>query len=116
MRTIEHTKRTCGLTSSPFLLNGTISSHVSQNIVNEIHNVKVLKKLLCDLYVDDSTISFNSFNQGVGFYTVAKKCLLNGDFGLQKWATNDLKLRDCINNHEQPLESSEISENELTYV
>ena len=26
------------------------------------------------------------------------------------------KLRDYINNHEQPFESSEISENELTYV
>ena len=102
--------------SGPFLLNGTISSHVSQNIVNEIHNVKVLKKLLCDLYVDDSTTSFNSFNQGVEFYTIAKKCLSNGGFGRRKWATNDLKLRDCINNHEQLLESSEVSENELTYV
>ena len=27
-------------------MDGTISSHVSQNIVNEIHNVEVLKKLL----------------------------------------------------------------------
>ena len=43
------------------------------NIVNEIHNVEVLKKLLRDLYVDDSTTSFNSFNEGVEFYTIAKK-------------------------------------------
>ena len=33
-----------GLTSSPFLLNGTISSHVSRDIFNEIHHVEVLKK------------------------------------------------------------------------
>ena len=29
---------------------------------------------------------------------------------------NKQKLRDYINNHEQPLKSGEISENELTYV
>ena len=43
---LRFTRVVFGLTSSPFLLNGTISSHVSQNIFNEIHNVKVLKKLL----------------------------------------------------------------------
>ena len=69
-----------------------------------------------DLYVDDSTTSFNSFNQRVEFYTIAKKSLSNGGFDLRKWATINLKLRDYINNHEQPLESGEISENELTYV
>ena len=76
----------------------------------------MLKNLLRYLYVDDSTTSSNSFNQGVKFYTVAKKYLSNGGFGLRKWATNDLQLRDYVNNHEQPLESSEISENELAYV
>ena len=43
---LRFTRVVFGLTSSPFLLNGTISSHVSQNIVNEIHNVEVLKNLL----------------------------------------------------------------------
>ena len=43
---LRFTRVVFGLTSSPFLLNGTISSHVSQNIFNEIHNVEVLKKLL----------------------------------------------------------------------
>ena len=100
-----------GLTSSPLLLNGTISSHVSQDIVNEILNAEVLKMLLRDFYVDDSTTSFNSFNQGVEFYTIAKKCLFSGGFDIRKWATNDPQLRDYINNHEQSLKSSEISEN-----
>ena len=68
------------------------------------------------MYVDDSTTSFCSFNQGVKFYTKAKKCLSTGSFDLRKWETNDLKLRDYINNHEQPLEFSEISESELTYI
>ena len=96
-------------------MNGTISSHVSQNIVNEVHTyAEVLKKILRDLYADDSTTSFNSFNQGVEFYTIAKKYSSNGGFDLRKWATNDHKLRDYINNHKQPLEPSEISENELT--
>ena len=36
---LRFTRVAFGLTSSPFLLNGTISSHVSQNILNEIHNV-----------------------------------------------------------------------------
>ena len=43
---LRFTRVVFGLTSRPFLLNGTISSHVSQNIFNEIHNVEVLKKLL----------------------------------------------------------------------
>ena len=63
------------------------------------------------MYVDDSTTSFNSFNQGSEFYKIAKKCLSSGGFDLRKWATNNPKLRDYINNHEKPLESSEISEN-----
>ena len=112
---LRFTRVVFGLTSSPFLLNDRISSHVSQDIVNEILNAEVLKKLLRDLYVDDSTTSFNLFNQGVEFYTMAKKCLSSGGFDPQKWATNDPKLRDYINNHEQSLESSEISENELTH-
>ena len=66
-------------------MNGTISSHVSQNIVNEVHTyAEVLKKILRDLYADDSTTSFNSFNQGVEFYTIAKKYLSNGGFDLRK--------------------------------
>ena len=97
-------------------MNGTISSHVSQNIVNEIHNAEVLKTLLRHMYVDDSNTSFNSFNQVAEFYIIAKKCLSNGGFHLRKWSANDPKLRDYIDNHEQPLESSEISENKLTYV
>ena len=68
------------------------------------------------MYVDDSTTSFYSFNQGVKFYIIAKKCLSTGSFNLRKWETNDLKLRDYINNHEQPLDFSEISESEFTYV
>ena len=50
---LRFTRVVFGLTSSPFLLNGTISSHVSQNIFNEIHNVEVLKKLLrvCTLMI-----------------------------------------------------------------
>ena len=97
-------------------MHGTISSHISQNIVNEIHNDEVLKTLLRHLYVDDSIANFNSFSQGVEFYTIAKKCLSNGGFHLRKFSANYPKLRDYINNHEQPLESSEISENKLTHV
>ena len=46
--------------------------------------VELLKKLLRDLYVDDSTTSFNSFNQGVEFYAMTKECLSNGGFDLRK--------------------------------
>ena len=79
---LRSTRAVFGLKSSPFLMNGTISGHVSQDIVNEVHNVEVLKKLLRNLYVDDSTTSFNSFNQGVEFYVIAKKCLSNRGFDL----------------------------------
>ena len=82
---LQFTPVVFGLTSSPFLLNGTISSHVSQNIVNEVHTyVEVLKKILRDLYADDSTTNLNSFNQGVEFYTIAKKYSSSGGFDLRK--------------------------------
>ena len=74
----------------------------------------MLKKLLRDLYADDSTTGFNLFKQDIESYTIAKKCLSNGGFDVENG--NDSKLRDYINNHEQSLESSKISENELTHV
>ena len=40
---LRFTQVVFGLTSSPFLLKGIIRSHVSQDMVNEIHNVEVLK-------------------------------------------------------------------------
>ena len=68
------------------------------------------------MHVYDSTASFNLFNQGVEFYAIAKNCLFNGGFDLRRWAANDPKLKDYVTNHEQSLESSSISENELIYV
>ena len=101
-----------GLTSSPFLLNGTIASHLSK-IVNKNIDVELLEKVLRDLYVDDSTTSLNEVSEGMEFYLKSKRYLSEGGFNLRKWATNDKELREFIDSKEN-IESSDM--NDLTYV
>ena len=50
--TLRFTRNTFGLTSSPFLLNGTIGSHLLKYLETPLSDV--VSHLLRDLYVDDS--------------------------------------------------------------
>ena len=88
-----------GITSGPFLLGGTIEVHLNKFIQNGI-DVELIKKLLQDLYVDDSTNSFNEENEAYYFYQKAKQYLAEGGFDLRKWATNDSSLRRRIKESE----------------
>ena len=61
-----------GLTSSPFLLNATIRHHVTKSIS---HDPEFVKKLLEDLYVDDTTSGTETLSEGKEFYNKAKTIL-----------------------------------------
>ena len=51
-----------------------------------------------DLYVDESTISFDEVHECQRFFETSKTCLAAANFNLRKWATNNPDLRNIINN------------------
>ena len=86
-----------GLTSSPFLLNATLQHHLSKYL--PIADISVyIEKLMRDLYVDDSTNSFDEVHECQRFFEISKTCLAAANFNLRKWATNNPDLRNVINN------------------
>ena len=109
--TLRFTRPLFGLRSSPFLFSGTVTVHVSKSIEAGT-DVKVLEQLLRDLYVDDVTVSVDSYDEGATFYYKTKSCLKEGGFKLRKWATNDQSLRILIENNE---EDKVLSTDDVTY-
>ena len=79
-----------GVTSSPFLLNGTIMHHLFKYL--SCHQ-QFVKRLLEDLYVDDVTSGTKTIERRKGFYEKAKSILSEAGFDLRKWVTNDSKLQ-----------------------
>ena len=73
-----------------------------------------IEKLLLNLYVDDLNNNFDIIKDVIEFYKVSKKCLVNGNFILHKWATNCEELRDSVNtqSHLSDIQNSE----DQTYV
>ena len=72
-----------GLTCSPFLLNGTIKEHLQKYL--PLHDYReVVLQLLENLYVDDSSNSFNGIEQCLNFYEKSKKCLADANLHLRK--------------------------------
>ena len=88
-----------GLTSSPFLLDGTIKIHVSKYLPVP-HYTNIVKKLLLNLYVDDSTNSFDTIETAIEFYEKSKSCLKEANFELRKWATNSFEMKRFIDSIE----------------
>ena len=75
-----------GLTSSPFLLNGTIRQHLEKY---RDKYPDIIKKLIEDLYVDDTTTGCNSVEEGKEFFKVALDVMGDADLELRKWMSND---------------------------
>ena len=85
-----------GLTSSPFLLNATIATHMKQYFhINE----PVIKQFLRDLYMDDVISGTQSVDEGFKFYLFSKSRMLEGGFELRKWQSNSLELLGKIREH-----------------
>ena len=51
-----------------------------------------------DLYVDDSTNSFDEVHECQRFFEISKTCLAAANFNLRKWATNNSDLHNVMNN------------------
>ena len=93
-----------GLTSSPFLLNGTIR-HTKKY---EKSNSKFLKRFIEDLYVDDITSGTESVMKGKEFYKKSKTIMSEGGIALRKWTTNSQELQKYFDFNEKIVRNSEI--------
>ena len=66
-----------------------------------------------NLYVDDSTNSFDNLQIVIGFYEKSKACLKDANFELRKWATNNCVIQKYIDQNQDP--NKELKDSE-TYV
>lgn len=87
-----------GITSSPFLLNGTIRHHLDKYAHNEHEVAQQMKN---DLYVDDLVSGCNKSEAGRVLYDKRKAILSEAGLDLRKWVTNDQELREYIESKER---------------
>ena len=103
-----------GVTSSPFLLNGTVRHHVSNY---EAEDPQFVNDFLSSLYVDDFNGGKNSVPEAFQLYTKAKSRMKEGGFNLRKWISNSEKLMQWIDHKEGVpiMEASTVFEEDKTY-
>ena len=82
-----------GVTSSPFLLNATISHCEKHSSVNKLF----VEHFLRDLDVDDLISGADSVKNGFIFYKEARNIMLEAGFTLRKWVPSNLELQQLIN-------------------
>ena len=112
---LRFTRVVLGLTSSPFLLNGTIKIHVSKYLPVS-HYTDIVKKLILNFCVDDSTDSFDTIETAIEFYEKPKSCWKEANLELQKWTINSLELKQFIESNENNSRSKMDISNSGTYV
>ena len=100
-----------GVTSSPFLLNGTVRHHMSNY---EPMNPQFVNDFLSSLHVDGGK---DSVPEAFELYTKAKSRMKEAGFNLRKWISNSKHLAQWIDEEEGvPItEASVISEEDKTY-
>ena len=86
-----------GVTSSQFLLNGTVQTHAKkyENIDPEF-----ARKVKKHFYVDDLNSGAKSTEEGFEFYKKVKSRFSEASFNIRNWRTNDPELRKLINDYE----------------
>ena len=68
---------------------------------------EIIQKLILNLYVDDSTNTFNRVEDAIQFYKKSKIALTDASFNLRKWATNSKKIQTFIDNQFEENKTSE---------
>ena len=101
-----------GITSSPFLLNGTIRHHLEKYVDFERSFVE---RFIEDLYVDDLTSGCSTVEEGVEIYNKGKSIMNDAGFNLRKWKTNDTKLQDIFDKKEGKLLDNVVPIDDITY-
>jgi hypothetical protein len=101
-----------GITSSPFLLNGTIRHHLDKYVHNEHEVAQQMKN---DLYVDDLVSGCNTSEAGRVLYDKSKAILTEAGLDLRKWVTNDQELREYIESKERLISDFSNKDYAMTY-
>ena len=103
-----------GVTSSPFLLNGTIRYHVTHY---ESEDPQFVNEFLNSLYVDDFNGGKVSDSEAFELYSKAKCRMKDEVFNLRKWISHSRKLMQWIDQEEGvPItESARFTEEDQTY-
>ena len=103
-----------GVTSSPFLLNGTVRHHVTSY---ESEDPQFVKEFLSSLYVEDFNGGKDSVSEAFQLYLKAKSLLQVGGFNLRKWLSNSMELNQKIDQEERVpiMEAPPVSEEDSTY-
>ena len=68
---------------------------------------EIIQKLILNLYVDDSTNTFNRVEDAIEFYKKSNSALADANFNLRKWATNSKKIQNFIDNQFEEDKTSE---------
>ena len=87
--TLRFTRVVFGVTSSPFLLNATIDTHIRKL---ETIEPAFVSKFLKSMYVDDLTTSIPDVDSAYAFYQRGLEKLLEAGFKLRKFMTNSVSL------------------------
>ena len=93
-----------GVTSSPFLLTGTLVEHA--NMYN--HDPQFVEKFLKSLHVDDLNSGGESKEEVLKFYTKCKERLAKASFNLRKFESNSSELEKFINPTESPTTTTKV--------
>ena len=104
--TLRFARVAFGLTSSPFLLNTTIKHHL-EKYLHFTEFTEVIQKLILNLFVDDSTNTFNRVEESIQFYKKSKIAPVDATFNLRKWAANSKKIQNFIVNQFEEDKTSE---------
>ena len=103
--TMQFKRVVFGVSSSPFLLNGTIKRHMEQyRSVNSGH----VEKFLRSMYVDAVTFGGKGVDETYNLYLFSKTRLAEGGFNLRKFVTNSPELRRRITDHVSCLENDAV--------
>ena len=104
-----------GVTSSPFLLNGTIRHHVTSY---ESEDPQFVNEFLNSLYVGDFNGGKNNDSEVFELYSKARSRMRDGGFNLRKWISNSQKLTQWIDHEEgvPATEAATVTEEDQTYV
>ena len=96
------------LSSSPFLLGGTLQHHIKRY---QPDDPAFVDKLLKSLYVDDLISGSNSIKEAFELFLKSKACLSEASFHLCKWASSGKELMSLIQMseatqaHDNPIQS-----------
>uniref|UniRef100_A0A8D9AEK0 Integrase catalytic domain-containing protein n=1 Tax=Cacopsylla melanoneura TaxID=428564 RepID=A0A8D9AEK0_9HEMI len=80
---LRHTRIPFGVTSSPFLLTGVISTHLSK-----YNSDDMIQKLKQDIYVDNLVTGLNNERELLDFIERSRKIFSDASLNLRAWATN----------------------------